>query len=62
MPVPDLIAEGENIRWYSDSLLTNQVYSGNVFPTGITQIGNYHYYYTIGRYMRRTSYNGNLNH
>ena len=46
MPVPDLIAEGENIRWYSDSLLTNQVYSGNVFPTGITQIGNYHYYVT----------------
>ncbi|HRC66811.1 MAG TPA: T9SS type A sorting domain-containing protein, partial [Bacteroidales bacterium] len=46
MPVPDLIAEGENIRWYSDSLLTNQVYSGNTFPTGITQIGTFNYYVT----------------
>ena len=45
--VPDLVATtGTLINWYSDSLLTNLVYSGNPFSTGITLIGTYNYFAT----------------
>ena len=43
-PVPDLIATGDNIRWYSDSLLTNPIYTGSIYSSGITQPGIYTYY------------------
>ena len=42
--VPDLIATGSNIQWYSDIKLLNLVHTGNVFPTGQTEIGDYTYY------------------
>jgi len=44
--VPDLYAAGSNIRWYSDITLQNLVHTGNVFPTGQTEIGDYTYYVT----------------
>ncbi len=46
LPVPDLIAFGTNLKWYSDSELTNLVYSGNPFSTGVTDAGTYTYYVT----------------
>ncbi len=45
-PVPDLIAEGQQIRWYSDPELTTLIYSGNTFATGKTLPGTYTYYAT----------------
>ncbi len=42
--VPDLTATGLNVNWYSDSLLTNLVYSGSPFATGNTAVGTYTYY------------------
>jgi hypothetical protein len=43
---PDLEAIGENIRWFSDSELSNLLFIGNIFPTGETNIGTYTYYVT----------------
>ena len=45
-PVPDLTAEGENVKWYNDPELTNLVFEGNVFATGLTEPGVYTYYLT----------------
>ncbi|MBI4647051.1 MAG: hypothetical protein HY738_10800 [Bacteroidia bacterium] len=42
--VPDLVATGINVEWYSDSALTQLVYTGNIFPTGDTAVGEYYYY------------------
>ena len=42
--VPDLVASGENIKWYDDSMLTNLLDTGNVFTTGQTE-GCLHKYY-----------------
>lgn len=45
--VPPLTATtGTIINWYSDAGLTNQVYTGNPFNTGMTQPGTYIYYAT----------------
>ncbi len=44
--VPDLIATGTNINWYSNSTLTNLVHTGSAFPTGQTAVGVYTYYVT----------------
>jgi PKD repeat protein len=43
-PVPDLTAEGENVKWYSDPELTNLVFEGNVYTTGLTEPGVYTFY------------------
>jgi uncharacterized protein (TIGR02145 family) len=45
-PAPELTAAGENIRWYSDSLLTNLVHSGSSFSSGQTEPGKYRFYIT----------------
>ena len=44
--VPSLIASGSNISWYSDSSLTNLIFSGDTFSTGNTLSGTYNYYVT----------------
>jgi Leucine-rich repeat (LRR) protein len=44
--VPDLVASGENIRWYADKKLLNPVYLGNVYPTGLEEFGDYIFYAT----------------
>lgn len=44
--VPDLSAQGNNIRWYSDSLLTNLVYTGSPYATSYNTVGNYPLYVT----------------
>ncbi len=44
MSVPDLYAEGEDIRWYSDRELTSLVHDTNWFATGQTEPGEYTYY------------------
>jgi uncharacterized protein (TIGR02145 family) len=44
--VPDLVAKGQNVKWYSDVQLTNLLHSGNTFPTGKTSPGTYKYYVT----------------
>ncbi len=44
--IPSLDASGTNIKWYSDALLTNLVYSGSPFNTGKTNAGTYTYYVT----------------
>ncbi len=44
--IPPLMAEGENIQWYSDPELTNLVHSGNSFLTNDTEPGDYPYYAT----------------
>ena len=44
--VPDLSAQGNNIRWYSDSLLTNLVYTGSPYTTSYNTVGNYPLYVT----------------
>ena len=44
--IPDLIATGSNITWYSDASLTTQVFTGNNFATGQTAPGTYTYYAT----------------
>ncbi|MBN2522367.1 MAG: T9SS type A sorting domain-containing protein [Bacteroidales bacterium] len=43
---PDMFALGENIHWYSDTALTNCIYSGNIFPATQTEPGTYTYYVT----------------
>ncbi|MBI5218267.1 MAG: T9SS type A sorting domain-containing protein, partial [Bacteroidia bacterium] len=44
--LPDVTATGINMQWYDDTLLTNLVFSGDTFPTGITVPGTYYYYVT----------------
>lgn len=44
--VPDLIAHGEIIRWYTDEALKNLVFMGDTFVTGHTEPGYYIYYLT----------------
>jgi Leucine-rich repeat (LRR) protein/C1A family cysteine protease len=44
--IPDLYAAGTNIQWYSDEELSNLVHSGNFFPTGHTDTGDYTYFVT----------------
>ena len=44
--IPDLFAVGSLPTWYSDQLLTTQVYQGNYYATGQTSIGSYTYYVT----------------
>ncbi len=44
--IPDLNAEGTDIKWYDDPALSNLVYSGNTFATGQTDPGVYMYYAT----------------
>lgn len=44
--VPDLTAMGENIKWYSDEILTDHIHSGNEFSPGDTMVGSYLYYFT----------------
>ena len=39
-PIPDLVATGTSIKWYGDSALTNLLFSGSVFATGETMVGN----------------------
>ncbi|MEZ5070668.1 MAG: FISUMP domain-containing protein [Bacteroidales bacterium] len=45
-PVPDLVAEGTNVIWWTDAGLTGQVWDGAVFPTGQTEPGTYTYHAT----------------
>lgn len=42
----NLNATGENIKWYSDSTLTNLLYTGDIFSTGQTEPGIYRYFVT----------------
>ncbi|MEE2931037.1 MAG: hypothetical protein VX370_00740 [Bacteroidota bacterium] len=44
--VPDLIATGTNLTWYSDPALTAIVGNGSTFSTGQTSSGTYTYYVT----------------
>lgn len=44
--VPPLVAEGDNINWYSDPDLTQLVFTGNTFYTEDTLVGEYTYYAT----------------
>jgi Secretion system C-terminal sorting domain/SprB repeat/Periplasmic copper-binding protein (NosD)/Ig-like domain CHU_C associated len=39
-------ATGTEVQWYSDGELSNLVYPGNSFATGISTTGNYTYYVT----------------
>jgi len=45
-PVPDLVAAGTFIKWYSDAGLTILIFSGDTFPTGDTAVGTTTYYVT----------------
>ena len=45
-PVPDLIASGTGIQWYSDSALTTMVHAGGTFATGNSLAGAYTYFAT----------------
>ena len=45
-PVPDFIADGEIVKWYSDGELTDLLHTGNTFATGQTDLGDYYYYVT----------------
>lgn len=42
--IPDLNATGNNVTWFSDAGLTNQVATGNSFTTGNMVPGTYSYY------------------
>ena len=44
--IPDLIAIGANVTWYSDAGLTNIVGTGNTFSSNQTAVGLYTYYVT----------------
>lgn len=44
--VPDLIAQGTMIQWYTDPELTNLIHSGDTLSTGQTAAGVYTYYVT----------------
>ena len=43
---PDLIAIGQDIKWYDNAELTNLVHTGETFSTSETEIGIYTYYVT----------------
>ncbi|MBN2214173.1 MAG: right-handed parallel beta-helix repeat-containing protein [Bacteroidales bacterium] len=42
--IPNLVAIGENIKWYSDADLKNLVHSGNSYKVNVFQPGIYTYY------------------
>lgn len=42
--VLDVTATGENITWYSDSLLVNEIATGNTLTIAETALGTYKYY------------------
>ena len=44
--IPDLTAIGSSVNWYSDALLTNNIFTGNNFTTGQSAVGLYTYYVT----------------
>lgn len=44
--VPDLLVEGDDIKWYSDMQLQNCIHTGNVYATGIEEPGDYSYHVT----------------
>ncbi len=45
--IPNLTATGGTIiNWYSDAALTNRVYTGNPYPTGLTVAGSYTFFAT----------------
>lgn len=44
--VPNLTAIGSNIRWYDDGALTNLVFSGSSFATGVSSVGVHTYFVT----------------
>ena len=44
--IPDLVAIGSNVTWYSDAALTTVVGTGNNLATGQTTVGVYTYYVT----------------
>ena len=46
VPVPPLVANGENVNWYSDSGLSDPVHTGNEYQTGKILPGTYNYYIT----------------
>jgi len=47
-PVPPFICNANGTtQWYSDSLLTNLVYSGNTFNSNETNSGSYHYFASL---------------
>ncbi|MBL4734506.1 MAG: DUF1573 domain-containing protein, partial [Flavobacteriales bacterium] len=43
---PILVANGTNLQWYDDSLLTNSVFNGDSFPVADTAVGTHTYYVT----------------
>ena len=43
---PPLTATGSNIKWYDDAGLTNLIYSGNIYETGLSSSGEYSFYVT----------------
>ncbi|KPK84903.1 MAG: hypothetical protein AMS27_08780 [Bacteroides sp. SM23_62_1] len=43
---PPLSATGSNIRWYNNAGLTNLVYTGNMYETGLSSAGEYSFYVT----------------
>ena len=43
--IPDLVATGTLVRWYSDATLKTKVFDGSTFPTGVTS-GTHVYYAT----------------
>jgi large repetitive protein len=45
-PVPNLTAQGNNVRWYKDEGLDTLVYEGDSFSTGLFSIGIYKYFVT----------------
>lgn len=44
--IPNLTATGTNLKWYSDVALTNLIFSGSSYATGVTLDGTYTYYVT----------------
>jgi len=44
--IPPLVATGTNIKWYSDTLLTNLLYTNDSLITGNTELGSYSYFAT----------------
>lgn len=44
--IPDLTAQGVNLSWYNDSLLSDLVYSGDTFSSGVSLSGIYSWYVT----------------
>ncbi len=46
LPVPDLVAVGEDIRWYKTKDLTEWVHSGGHYTSGLSAPGTYTWYVT----------------